>query len=257
MEGNDFCTALTIARNNAGLSKAQLARRIPCSPGLITKWEQGKHLPSWDNVARLDEVLGARNQLVHLWQVAMTGSLLKPWEDSIPELEQGSHTIELGSPWVIPGLLQCPAYMALMLREGRFPETEVEIKREVSTRSGRYDALAKNGSPWVTAVFPLGALACLPDDVRRDQVEHLLKLISGGRVEAHLIPDRTVIGLVSPMSVFRLRDGRVVTASEHNRGVVIHSDPTGVERMTTRFTRVLGSALPPRESVEKMKEIMA
>nr|WP_158070345.1 hypothetical protein [Nocardiopsis sp. CNR-923] len=53
--------------------------------------------------------------------------------------------------------------------------------------------------------------------------------------------------------LFHLCDGGVVTASEHNRGVVLHDDTIDHERMSSQFKRALGSALSAEQSREKME----
>ncbi|WP_394329313.1 hypothetical protein [Nocardiopsis sp. CNR-923] len=68
-----------------------------------------------------------------------------------------------------------------------------------------------------------------------------------------MLSDGAVVGLVSPLMLFHLCDGGVVTASEHNRGVVLHDDTIDHERMSSQFKRALGSALSAEQSREKME----
>ena len=53
----DFAQQLTQAREVAGLSKAELARRVGVPRQHVTKWESGVNLPSLENALALSRVL--------------------------------------------------------------------------------------------------------------------------------------------------------------------------------------------------------
>jgi hypothetical protein len=195
--------------------------------------------------------------LLRLWQVEETGSLLAPWEKSIPALERAALRIGLASSWVVPGLFQCAAYAELMMAEGIYQGSRQQIRDEARRRAARYDALRRDADPWITAVFPRRAVANLPGPVRSDQVKRIRSITDGGRARVHLLPDDGVgPGLVSPLMLFHLRDGGIVAASEHNRGVVLHDNPTDHERLATQFQRALGGAMSAETSVSELERML-
>ncbi|WP_083924317.1 helix-turn-helix domain-containing protein [Nocardiopsis lucentensis] len=253
MESKGFCASLTRARNNAGLSKTQLASRIGRAVSTVTRWERGEHLPERDDAELLDRELRCDGDLLRDWQVAATGSVVPHWKQRVPWLEQNSVTIKMSGLQRVPGLVQSREYMRFIFRVGRFRETEEELEREVNERAARYDALSANGGPWIVAAFPITALTCLPDAVRADQASHLIEQTERGRLSVHLLAADAVTGLVSPLLLFSLREGGVVAASEHNRGVVVHDDPAGIGRMANLFEQTLGAAMPAADSRSHLK----
>ncbi|WP_235432085.1 Scr1 family TA system antitoxin-like transcriptional regulator [Nocardiopsis sp. RV163] len=83
----------------------------------------------------------------------------------------------------------------------------------------------------------------------------LLDLVKTGRVRIHLVPEGTILlGVTSPMLVFRLRTGETVISSDHVDGNVIYdADRNG--RLTTLITGAMAEALPARLSLEALKDL--
>ncbi|WP_116247249.1 Scr1 family TA system antitoxin-like transcriptional regulator [Nocardiopsis sp. FIRDI 009] len=255
MESKVFCASLTRARKNMGLSKSQLASRVSRSPSTVTRWERGDYLPDRDDAEELDRVLRCGGELLRDWQIDMTGEVVAPWKQRIPDLERNSVAIHLVYPYGIPGLVHARAYAELLLREGQYPGSDDVIRAEAKARAGRYDALAANGAPWVTAVFPASCLSRLPPPVRRTQARRLVDLVEGGRLTVNLLGEDAILDMVAPLMSFHLTDGTRVLASEHNWDVVTHGKPRQIEVLTARIQRATQVALSAGQSIEMVKEM--
>ncbi|OLT30729.1 hypothetical protein BJF83_24545 [Nocardiopsis sp. CNR-923] len=195
----------------------------------------------------MDRELGYRGQLLRAWQTAKTGSPLPPWAHDIAELEQRAQRIELVSPHVVPGLLQSPGYMELIMRRNFL--TPASIGHLLKARAKRYEVLAANGDPDITSVFPVTAITLVPDTVRREQAARLVELIDTKHVEVHLIPQEDLlVGLMSPLMMFYLAEGGEIAASEHVRGAIIYGEMEEYDRLHDRIKAALGRALPPARS---------
>ncbi|MGA8116565.1 MAG: helix-turn-helix transcriptional regulator [Actinocatenispora sp.] len=76
-----FGPKLKQARTDLGLSLRDLAARVPCDAGLLSKLENGRRRPSEAIVARLDELLRARGELIGSSRLEAAASIdAEPWQ---------------------------------------------------------------------------------------------------------------------------------------------------------------------------------
>ncbi|MFI6578783.1 Scr1 family TA system antitoxin-like transcriptional regulator [Nocardiopsis sp. NPDC050513] len=256
MSAQDFCKLLKEARRNAGITQDALGRIVGVVGGTVSRWENGENLPDRDVAEALDRALKCNGRLIRAWQYEATGSIIPHWRRPLEQLRRASHTIEAVVPNAVPDLLQAVSYARMMLEEAMYPGTDEEIQRVAERQASQYDLLRSNGNPWVVAVFPVYALTCLPDGVRRDQVNRLLSLTGAARVRVHLIPEDTPVSLVAPVVLFHQRDGGTVAAGEHVRGLEVYDEPTDIERLAGQAKRMLGAALPMIQSRTLMEGML-
>lgn len=187
------------------------------------------------------------------------GSLLSTWKDSVKDdlppflrdidtLEREATGIDLISPVTVPGLLWCQSYAELVYRAGR---KVTDVPRLAQLRSQRLSQLRAH----VYAVFPMTALSGVSDPVRTQQVEHLLSLPE--RVTVHLLPEGTMLlGIPSPMMVFRLGSSREVVVSDLLEGNQVYSDAV-LPRARELVRDALSVSLPPMISMEKLRGLVS
>ncbi|CAM3867321.1 helix-turn-helix transcriptional regulator [Nocardiopsis rhodophaea] len=256
MEQTPFASEVAKLRELAGLTQRQLAERVRASPSAICRWEGDQATPRRDHVERLDKALNAKGCLLRVWAAQTSGSALPHWMRDAARLEEAATSIEYVSPVLVPGLLQCREYAAMVFREGQPLETPEGIDRLVTGRCGRYEQLRKLRDPWVTAVFPSSALTCVPDDVRKAQAAHLLALVEQGRVRVHLVPEGTLlVGITSPVLLVRLAEGGRAASSDHISGNFFLDRETDWERLDELVKRAVANALPSRQSVTLLGEL--
>jgi hypothetical protein len=132
--------------------------------------------------------------------------------------------VQVVSPVLVPGYLQCPLYASMVFRSGWPLASDEEIAQLTKLRTERLAQLPKLR---VTAVFPVTALTGVDDRVRKEQVARLLDLIASERVVVHLVPEGSIlIDPASPMMAFRLHSGELVITSDNPDGNVIHAAHT-------------------------------
>jgi hypothetical protein len=247
-----FPEALTRLRKLAGLTQAHLARAANMSEAAVSRYALGRTLPERPYAERLDAALCARGELMKHWRRATTSQNWPEWARDMAGIEEAGRILHVAAPAFVPGYLQSPKYAELVFRAWWPLASDEEVDRLTKLRTERLSQLPRLR---VTAIFPVTALTGVPDEVRKEQVAHLLGLIDKGRVEVHLVPEGSLmLGLVSPLMVFRLHSGDAAVSSDHVSGSVIY-EPDQYDRLTSLITGALAVALPAGHSLEVLKEL--
>lgn len=240
----------------AGYTQRALARAVGVTDASISRWENGVNSPSGDIAERLDGALGANGELLRAWRQESFGVEIPVWQQKVALLEERSLAIDYLLPTPVPGLLQCESYARLVFKDGQPLVSDSQIEQWVAARCGRLKVLREcHHNPLITAVFPYSALTCVPGRVRREQAVHLLDLIEQGRVEVHLLPQGVyLLGLTSPIKIFRLVDGAVAASTDHIAGNAILESGSHA-RMEALLRKGLASAMPLGETRRMLKEL--
>ncbi|WP_435110663.1 helix-turn-helix domain-containing protein [Nocardiopsis synnemataformans] len=258
MTQDHFPSLLTTFRDFSGRTQKQLAFDIGTSPASVSRWEAGKFTPSVETAETLDRMLKADGRLLKAWRKKTSGTELPVWQLNVARLQEQAVAIDYLLPTLVPGLLQCESYARLVFKDGQPLASDADVDHWTNGRCSRLKVLREHHhNPLVTAVFPHSALACTPDQVRREQAAHLLQLMDGGKVEVHLLPPGVfMLGVTAPVQLFRLFDGGVAVSSDYIAGnVILESDSH--PRMETLVRKGLASALPARESRQLLRELEA
>ncbi|GAA1073950.1 helix-turn-helix transcriptional regulator [Nocardiopsis metallicus] len=235
-------------RSLSGKTQQEVASPLGFGKSSVANWEAGRTTPTLDTIRELDNLYDARGSLVTLWIDYTSANGLPAWLRSDSELLKRAVSVEIVTPVLVPGILQCESYARFAIAEGRPNDPLNIIDDLVRVRlSLLRDALR------VSAIFPESALACAPDSVRADQAGHLLKLSQEGRARVHLVPG-VLVGVTSPFQVYRLRDEKEVATSDHVRGTVVFSEPSDLTRFRDLARAARGYARPLSESLRVLKE---
>jgi transcriptional regulator with XRE-family HTH domain len=247
---NEFTSLLSKLRELSGLSQGELADRVGSSAASVSRWENGVVTPKRAKVEQLDRELKAGNRLVRVWEPVATGMQVPPWMRSKGALEEKA--VEIDTVTVsnlVPGLLQSLSYARMVFRAGHPSASKDEVERFAQLRVARYEVLTRKNDPFITAVFPISALTCLPDHVRTDQVKTILRRMERERLAVHLIPDGTPILLVaSSIQVHRLADGTAVAASDYARGNLLMEKPEDTAAVVSAVRNLIGLCSPLGET---------
>ncbi|MCK9870167.1 helix-turn-helix transcriptional regulator [Nocardiopsis dassonvillei] len=245
LELPSFGAALQGERKNAGFTLRKLASVSHFAVSTLSRWENDKTTPVRADVVKLDEALGARGHLLSEWESA-TGVGFPPWMRSPGAREERAVAIDTVSVNLVPGLIQSPLYARAAFRAFHPRADNSEIERLAQLRVSRYEALISRNDPLVTAVFPLGPLRYLPQDVKEDQVKHLLRHLERGRLIVYLIPETTpILAVSSSAQVYHLPDSMTVASSDHVRGNVVLEKPGDTETVESLVRDLIGLASPP------------
>jgi transcriptional regulator with XRE-family HTH domain len=236
----------------SGLTQAALSRRTGVSQASLSRYLAGRVAPAREVVAILDEALGNTGSVVAAWEGDKRGSTLPAWIRDVAAREEASTHVEWISPVLVSGILQSPLYAREVFREGQPLASPDDWDRLARMRSERFKQLP---DLHVTAVFPVFGLTYFPDEIRREQAAHLLDLIDTGRVTVLLVPEGSLlVGITSPLLMFRLKDGTTVASSDHATGNVIHEPTEGFDRLAELVKRALTVALPAKQSRKILEE---
>ncbi|MFD3687737.1 helix-turn-helix domain-containing protein [Nocardiopsis sp. NPDC058631] len=251
----EFGTYLREEREQAGLTLRDLAKTSGLAASTLSRWENNKVTPSRADVTKADQGLKAKGRVVAHWEIA-TSIGFPPWMKNVNRLEEAAQLVELISPHLVPGLLQAPQYARAVFREGLHQGSSSDIDRLVALRCGRYELLRSQTDPRITTVFPVAALTCVPDAVRTEQVARLLALTESDQVNIHLIPEGAILmGVVSMLIMFHLRDGGLAAVSDHVDGATLYEDKRNYGRLHGLVKQALGSALPARQSRHVLEQL--
>jgi len=169
-------------------------------------------------------------------------------------IESEADTVQAWQPMLIPGLLQSYAYACAAIH-ATAPALPLEaVGRRADERRQRIDHIGKAGARSITAVIdeaalyrPVGGYTALAD-----QLEHLLTLEAlQPSLTVRVLPQggEAHPGLAGAFTLYRAAGRRAVfveslTSSE------ITTRPEDVAAYSAAWDRLLGLALPARESVD-------
>lgn len=124
------------ARENAGLSQAELGEPLFVSGSFIGQLESGTRRLQLEYAVQIDEILGTKGFFTRNC-AALAKSRYPDHFAEAAEAEAIATAIKHYLPLLIPGLLQTPAYAADLFRIYRPTVPDTEIEELVATRMER------------------------------------------------------------------------------------------------------------------------
>ncbi|RLV10163.1 transcriptional regulator [Streptomyces griseocarneus] len=254
-----FGRRLRRLRERHRLTQQALGRKVPISQGRIAQFENGKELPSEDVARRLDEVLGADEELVEIWGLA--GQLRYPALAETYREAEGKAARIYHFANIIPGLAQTEDYARAIFTQGNELFGGIDVEQRVKQRCTRQSVLDEPNPPWVWSILDEIALRRVVggDAVMRTQLLHLLNLGSRPHITFQVLPARQPIpgGLTSTiLSLLTLRDGRQLAYQESGLTSSFATSHEEVALYTTFYDHAQSRALPPAESTEFIRALI-
>ncbi|MER6351257.1 DUF5753 domain-containing protein [Streptomyces sp. NPDC001634] len=174
--------------------------------------------------------------------------------DRLAAIEAAADTVQTWEPLLIPGLMQSFAYAAAAIH-GTVPSLPLEVVDErAEARRHRIDRLGRPGARSIAVVVDesalfrsVGGYAALVD-----QLEHILALDAlQPSLSVRVLPQGIDAhpGLAGAFTLYRAGQQRAVLV-EALTGSTITTRPDDVAAYAGAWERLLGLALPPRESLE-------
>jgi hypothetical protein len=185
-------------RQGLHLTTTEVQRRLGWSATKLNWLEKAKWIePVTDQVVDLCELYGVegaeREALVALAREARQRGWWSKYNDvfssELPGFEAGASLIRTFETAFIPGLLQVPAYIELIMRAAGITDP-AETARHIDARVRRQQILTRNGGPChLHAVIDENAIARITDPaIRRDQLGHLTKMARRRNVDVQILP---------------------------------------------------------------------
>ena len=188
------------ARNSAGLTQRDIARRLEWSPSKVIRIESGQVAVSTVDLRALLREYGIEDkghieQLVDLARSSKKQSWSQ-YRDVLSSAgmdyfgyEASAHIVRQYEPLLVPGLLQTEDYAREILRHA-YASSEPVIERRVDARKARQELLERDDQPQLFFILDEAAIRrCVggPEIMGR-QLDRLTELADRDRISIQILP---------------------------------------------------------------------
>ncbi|MFG3095577.1 helix-turn-helix domain-containing protein [Streptomyces sp. NPDC048202] len=246
-------------REAAGLRQVELGAAIGYGEEMVSSVERGRRVPKPDFLDRTDEVVGAGGKVSAMKEDVERARYPKNVRD-LKKIEDESTELGSYTALYIDGLLQTPEYAQALYEMRRPAYTEEEIDRLVAARMARKSVFERVPRPEITFVQeevtlrrPVGGMMVL-----RQQLEHLLEVAKLRHVTIQVMPTSCEehAGMNGQFRVLKSRSGRTLAQTTGQLYDRVISDHQNVQVLEMRYGMIRAQALPPRESLAFIEEVL-
>jgi len=250
---------LRVCREAAGMRVSDLAEVMGYGEDMIRKIERGVRIPRPEFLDRADQILNAQGHLRAFMEDMRRARYPKKVRE-LADLEARSVEMLLYSNHNIHGLLQTPEYAQALFEMRQPPLSEEVIERETAARMARKSVFERDPAPalsfvqeQVTLERPLGGKMVL-----RRQLEHLLAVGQLRHVTIQVMPtDREEhAGTQGLIEVLKFGDGTGIGRSDGAFNGRPVSSPRDLRILELRYGMIRAQALPPRESLAFIEQLL-
>ncbi|MEV0003442.1 helix-turn-helix transcriptional regulator [Micromonospora sp. NPDC050980] len=256
-------------RDEHGMSAESLARAVGYSRQQLSALENGHLGPDVDLVSAICEYLavgvkrrtaimdGAADGWARGWWMA-DAERMGARQAIYADLESGTKSITEYAPFLIPGLLQTPAFADARMRSEPARHTEpFESAQAVSARARRQQLLLAPDGPRYNVVLDEGAIrrSAAEPHIVADQLRHILNICAAhASVKVRVLPiDTTIKGhsaMCSPYSIYHYRDtpSSIAVAVDTLNQDLIHTETDEIDPYLSLHGRLKAAALDNERS---------
>ncbi|MGW3241554.1 helix-turn-helix domain-containing protein [Streptomyces sp. NPDC001070] len=245
-------------REQAGVTREQLAREAAYGYETVKSMEQGRRRPSSRFLQIADQLCGAQGKL------AAAEAFLKP--EKFPARSQDffryeAEAVSLWSyePLLIPGLLQIEATVRALLGAHRPPLDDAVLEERVRARLERQSLLWRSPPVEFSFVVYEAALRCPVGgtDTAKRQLLHLLEVAELRNVSLQVLPFAAGAhpGLNGPIVLLETREHERLALTEGQSLSLLTADPEQVGALTQRHGMIRTEALGADESARFIKRM--
>ena len=253
------------ARQRVGMTITQLATQLDRSHSDISRWENGKRIPSDADTAAVLGIVGVtgedRNRILQLARDAADPNWVVPGVDkqlaALIEDEKSASRIVNVQPLVIPGLLQTEDYArSIMIGAGA---TRGQADQRVLVRMGRQKVLTRKGAPEFLAIVGEHALRFPPcsNAVMAEQHRHLLTMNDQSNVTILALPLSIPYSpaIEGPFVLLEFDRGDPVIQQEHYRATTTLTDAKDVRDYQAAVDEIRRQAMSADETSGLIAEL--
>ncbi len=186
-----FGAMLRYHREQAGLSRPDLARQVNKSVSLIQAIELGQRAATPEVTADLEHALAADGALSRLREEIGDGLGYQPYPSWFQDWlisEREAKKLRWFGSLLIPGLLQTADYARAIFR-ARIGMSDEEVEEQVAARLKRHEIIAQEPPAlWAVIDETVVRRAVGGPGVMRDQVNHLIEASQQPWVSVQVIP---------------------------------------------------------------------
>lgn len=254
------------ARERAGLKQEELGARISRSKSHISRWENGRLIPSEADTAQVLQALNVqgadRARLLELARDALDPDWLAPGLErqlaALTEYERTAESVVTVEPMLIPGLMQTYDYARHLVIESGATRGDAEQRAQL--RVGRQHILTRSKPPRLEAFIGESAVrhSVCPDDVLVEQLRHLMKLAAMEHVAVRLLPeDRPSVPMLSgPWSLLEFERAKPIVYLEHYGMSATITDAKSVARYRGAVDTLREAAMSPGDSTRLIADVI-
>ncbi|WP_406471793.1 Scr1 family TA system antitoxin-like transcriptional regulator [Streptomyces hirsutus] len=248
-----------VARERAGLDRAELGSRTGYSASTIASFEQGRRIPPPKFIENADELLDAGG-LLKVGKEEVARAQYPAFFRDAARLEAQAVELHVYATRAVPGLLQTEEYARAVCAMWRPLLDEEVIEQRVAARMARKDIFARRPAPHLTFVIdeavlhrPLGG-----ETVWRGQMEHLLLAGEQRNVEIQTMPlsRKQHAGLAGPFTLMETKDERRIAYTEVQGDSHVHTERGKVRELETAYGSLRAQALTPAESLSLIEKLL-
>ena len=244
-------------RELAGLSQAELGKRMNYSGGLISAVELGNKPASDDLITALENELDGRGLLKKLRPVTFTGGA-RPTGD-FTDLEAKACRIHDWEPLVFPGLLQTKSYARLVISCFKPTAEESVIAADVDARLERQKILSGDDPATAWFIIDESVLYRSFGDVQAmaEQMEHLENAAAKPNIFIQILPFSAANhpGMEGPLRIIYFPDSRPAWYTEGWSVGRMSDSAADSDKAITNFDLIRTSALSPAESLRLIQDV--
>jgi transcriptional regulator with XRE-family HTH domain len=257
-----FGGMLRYYREKAGLSRAELARKINKSESLISAIELGDRAATPQVMGDIEAALPTDGVLPRLRDEMGNGlsyQTFPAWFVDWPGMEASATRLRWFEPLVVPGLLQTENYARAVFRT-RFGATEEEIDERIAARLKRQEILERDQPPLLWVILDEAVLHRLVGGrhVMAEQIGRLIEAAQRPHVMIQVIPASVGAheGAYAGGFIIADFDGAPSVAYQDTalRGQVIEA-PEDVGALDLTWDTIRGDTLSRAASLELLEEV--
>jgi len=252
-----FAGQLRAWRKKLGWTQVELANKLGYSASLVSGVETMDKPPTSDFARACDRILGTPDTFVALQELVAREAYPAFFAPVVPFEREAAriHGWELGA---IPGLLQTEDYARALIRVSRPMDSEAAVERLVAARVERQAILSRENPPVVWYVIDEGILrrSVGGPAVMGTQIDRVIEAASTPGVVIQVLPfTADHAGTDGPISIYEFADAPTVCYTECYSGGRIVEAHAEVVDLTMVMSLLRAAALPPRESLEVIRQI--
>jgi transcriptional regulator with XRE-family HTH domain len=246
------------ARENAGLSQAELGEPLFVSGSFIGQLEAGTRRLHLEYAVQIDEILGTRGFFERNCR-ALARSRYPDHFAEAAEAEAIAKAIREYAPTLVPGLLQTRGYAQAMFRRGRPTAREEIIDELVAARLERARLLDDPTTPLLWAVLDEAVLRRRVGEgqVMAEALRHIATLAEEHRVIVQVLPFAAGAHMAMEGSLKLMTfDSAPPLAYLQGLGTGrLEDDPASVAHHDLTFHLLAADALSPQESLALIRTV--
>ncbi|MGW6257892.1 helix-turn-helix domain-containing protein [Streptomyces sp. NPDC055085] len=249
---------LRYARENAGLSQAELGEPLFVSGSFIGQLEAGTRRLHLEYAVQIDEILATKGFFERNCR-ALARSKYPDHFAEAAEAEAIATSIRHYIPLLIPGLLQTPAYAEALFRSYRPTVPDAQIEELVATRMERTRLLDDPTTPLLWVVLdeaalrrPIGGRPAMAEALR-----HTADLARRSRIIMQVLPfdAGAHAGLGGSLKLMEFEDAPPLCFVEGMDMGKLVDDPAAVARHSLTFSLLQATALAPQASLALLETV--